>query len=617
MSLVLAAAAASYGWMRRRELGSRAARGRAACRRRARGARRPRPHLTGERASPRRRLSHTVPVTWPRFRRRPVSGSHDECSRRLRRRGACCAWSRSSWRRRGSAGSRGTPPRTTCSRPGSGCPLSCPCCGHPTLSERGADERCRRVRVVRRRAGRPRQRPVVRGGPNGCLSLDDARLRYLARGGSPLPRHPGVARPSSRPAPKCRNGARLESASAVRVAMGTWGVWPLPGNGSGTYRRLWWKWRKLHPNDQIVQAPRSAARSFASGIGRTVVLDLGDPGPTLQHQRDLRGQPAQHHGVRAAPQRRGLRVSHSSRTGTPARPGQPTADDLEVGPQGLLVGPGQRPRQPTRAARAGCPRGGRRTPGCSTPARRRGPRTAPPTASGTARRGRRSRSAPRRSMACSVSPPAVRSRSRRRPRGSARAPAGGRPAPSTSHGSHRVGASGPSRRAVSHRARRSRRAKEVMAAEHRSAAGGRRRRGRRGPGGWGDRLDGRLAAWISTPPCRAPAPQRRRAGPGDRAAARHRRGADARRGWTTRRWPARSPPGARRTGAGAAGSTGSRARPPAIASRSTAVRLDCDGDTVLLQVDQEGPACHTGRRTCFDADLVWAADPAGSEAAHG
>ncbi|MEE2731965.1 MAG: phosphoribosyl-AMP cyclohydrolase [Pseudomonadota bacterium] len=27
--------------------------------------------------------------------------------------------------------------------------------------------------------------------------------------------------------------------------------------------------------------------------------------------------------------------------------------------------------------------------------------------------------------------------------------------------------------------------------------------------------------------------------------------------------------------------------------------LDCDGDTVLLQVDQTGPACHTGRRHCF------------------
>jgi phosphoribosyl-AMP cyclohydrolase len=34
------------------------------------------------------------------------------------------------------------------------------------------------------------------------------------------------------------------------------------------------------------------------------------------------------------------------------------------------------------------------------------------------------------------------------------------------------------------------------------------------------------------------------------------------------------------------------------------VRLDCDGDTVLVKVDQEGPACHTGARTCFDGDLL-------------
>ena len=29
------------------------------------------------------------------------------------------------------------------------------------------------------------------------------------------------------------------------------------------------------------------------------------------------------------------------------------------------------------------------------------------------------------------------------------------------------------------------------------------------------------------------------------------------------------------------------------------LRLDCDGDTILLLVDQLGVACHTGRRNCF------------------
>src|SRR3954471_5471370 len=30
-----------------------------------------------------------------------------------------------------------------------------------------------------------------------------------------------------------------------------------------------------------------------------------------------------------------------------------------------------------------------------------------------------------------------------------------------------------------------------------------------------------------------------------------------------------------------------------------ALRLDCDGDTVLALVEPAGPACHTGERTCF------------------
>ncbi len=34
------------------------------------------------------------------------------------------------------------------------------------------------------------------------------------------------------------------------------------------------------------------------------------------------------------------------------------------------------------------------------------------------------------------------------------------------------------------------------------------------------------------------------------------------------------------------------------------VRLDCDGDAVLLGVDQVGAACHTGDRTCWDSDLL-------------
>ena len=38
------------------------------------------------------------------------------------------------------------------------------------------------------------------------------------------------------------------------------------------------------------------------------------------------------------------------------------------------------------------------------------------------------------------------------------------------------------------------------------------------------------------------------------------------------------------------------------------VRLDCDGDSILLVVDQVGGACHTGDHSCFDADLLLPAE---------
>jgi phosphoribosyl-ATP pyrophosphohydrolase/phosphoribosyl-AMP cyclohydrolase len=40
--------------------------------------------------------------------------------------------------------------------------------------------------------------------------------------------------------------------------------------------------------------------------------------------------------------------------------------------------------------------------------------------------------------------------------------------------------------------------------------------------------------------------------------------------------------------------------------RVVEVRLDCDADTVLYRVNQTGPACHTGTRTCF-SNVIWRA----------
>ena len=37
--------------------------------------------------------------------------------------------------------------------------------------------------------------------------------------------------------------------------------------------------------------------------------------------------------------------------------------------------------------------------------------------------------------------------------------------------------------------------------------------------------------------------------------------------------------------------------------RVTEIRVDCDGDTLLLQVDPAGPACHTGAMSCFFSQL--------------
>jgi phosphoribosyl-AMP cyclohydrolase len=38
--------------------------------------------------------------------------------------------------------------------------------------------------------------------------------------------------------------------------------------------------------------------------------------------------------------------------------------------------------------------------------------------------------------------------------------------------------------------------------------------------------------------------------------------------------------------------------------RVVSLAADCDGDTLLLTVDQSGPACHTGRQTCFDDSVT-------------
>jgi hypothetical protein len=65
--------------------------------------------------------------------------------------------------------------------PKDGGPYSCPCCGHLTLSERGGYEICDEC-GWEDDGQDDHDSHIVRGGPNGCLSLDDARGGLCGRG---------------------------------------------------------------------------------------------------------------------------------------------------------------------------------------------------------------------------------------------------------------------------------------------------------------------------------------------------------------------------------------------------------------------------------------------------
>ena len=45
----------------------------------------------------------------------------------------------------------------------------------------------------------------------------------------------------------------------------------------------------------------------------------------------------------------------------------------------------------------------------------------------------------------------------------------------------------------------------------------------------------------------------------------------------------------------------------------TDLRLDCDGDAILVRVHPHGPACHTGAETCFFTSLYRADDESGPQ----
>jgi len=68
-------------------------------------------------------------------------------------------------------------------------PYSCPCCGHATLTERGAYEICDECGWEDDGQDN-HDRHVVRGGPNGPESLDQARMSYVRGGGVVQPHQP-------------------------------------------------------------------------------------------------------------------------------------------------------------------------------------------------------------------------------------------------------------------------------------------------------------------------------------------------------------------------------------------------------------------------------------------
>ncbi len=66
--------------------------------------------------------------------------------------------------------------------PPRGTPYTCPCCGHPTLAERGAYDWCTECDWEDDGQDDYDSHIARRHGPNGGMSLDDARARYIASG---------------------------------------------------------------------------------------------------------------------------------------------------------------------------------------------------------------------------------------------------------------------------------------------------------------------------------------------------------------------------------------------------------------------------------------------------